>query len=116
MPLDSISANTLLDLAQAQSSAAKLEANKNKIATAPDHVREIAEEFEAVFLNTMLETMFAGVKTDGMFGGGQSEGMYRSMMNQEYANAIAKSGGIGIADDLYEEILRTQESSQKETK
>jgi Rod binding domain-containing protein len=85
------------------------------MANAPNPAREVAEEFEAVFLNTILETMFSGVKTDGMFGGGHSESMYRSMMNQEYASAIAKSGGIGIADDLYEEILRVQEASTEET-
>lgn len=71
--------------------------------------RETAESFEAVFLSQMLEHMFSGIKTDGMFGGGYSEGIYRSMMNEQYAEAMTKSGGIGIADAVYRQILKMQE-------
>jgi Rod binding domain-containing protein len=72
-----------------------------------------AEEFEAVFMTTLLEGMFKGVKTDGPFGGGHSEQMYRSLMLGEYAKDIAASGGLGIADHVYREILAVQEMSQQ---
>ena len=60
----------------------------------------------------MLEHMFAGVPTDGPFGGGHAEGIYRSLMLQEYGQAIARAGGIGLADELTAEILRIQENLQ----
>lgn len=69
-----------------------------------------AQEFESVFLNTLLEGMFAGLKTDGPFGGGSSEKTYRSMLVGEYAKEISRSGGVGIADHVYREILSLQES------
>lgn len=75
--------------------------------------RKAAEEFESVFLTTLLEGMFAGIKTDGPTGGGNSEKTYRSMMLGEYAKEIASNGGLGIADHVYREILAAQESSQK---
>ncbi len=53
--------------------------------------------------------MFAGIATDGPFGGGNEEKQWRSMLNEQFANAIAKSGGIGIADQLYRQILAIQE-------
>ena len=71
--------------------------------------REQAEEFEAVFLHTFVEQMFQGIKTDGPFTGGSSEEIYRSMMSKEYATSITRSGGIGLADHVYAEILKAQQ-------
>lgn len=71
--------------------------------------REAAEQFEAVFISQMLAPMFESVPTDGIMGGGEAEGMYRSLMVNEYGKSIVKSGGIGIADNLYREILKYQE-------
>jgi Rod binding domain-containing protein len=70
--------------------------------------RDTAEQFESVFLQQMLQHMFEGIKPDSEFGGGQSELVYRSMLNEYYADAISKRGGIGIADAVYHEILQLQ--------
>mgnify|MGYP001431441212 CR=1 FL=1 len=73
-------------------------------------LRAAADEYEAVFLSQMLEAMTSGIKTDGPFSGGPAEGIYRSMLNQEYGKAIGKAGGGGIADAVYREMLRIQET------
>jgi Rod binding domain-containing protein len=71
--------------------------------------RKAAEEFEQTFLTSMLESMFAGVETSAPFGGGHAEKQFRSVLLGEYAKDMAKSGGIGIADEVYREILAIQE-------
>ena len=71
--------------------------------------RKIAEDFEAVFLTQMLQPMFEGIKPEAPFGGGNSEAMWRSMQIEEYGKEITKSGGIGIADSVYREIIKLQE-------
>jgi len=71
--------------------------------------REIANDFEAVFLSQMLKPMFEGIKPEAPFGGGNSEGMWRGMQIQEYGKAITQAGGIGIADAVYREIIKMQE-------
>ncbi len=71
--------------------------------------RKAANEFETVFLKNMFEGMFAGLKTDPPFGGGNSEKVYRSMLIGEYAKGLSQTGGIGIADHVYKEILKAQE-------
>lgn len=68
-----------------------------------------AKEFEASFLTAMLEQMFTGLEAEAPFGGGHSEKVYRSMMVNEYAKSISASGGIGLADHVYREILSAQE-------
>ncbi len=80
---------------------------------ADDQVRHAAEEFEAVFISQMLAPMFEGLETDELFGGGPGEDIYRSILVEEYGKAIARSGGIGIADAVQREILRLQEVSQE---
>lgn len=73
-------------------------------------IREAAEEFEAVFLSEMLAPVFEQLESDGLFGGGSGERMYRSMLVQEYGRAMARNGGVGIADAVQREILRLQEA------
>ena len=70
--------------------------------------RRSAEEFEAVFLQTMMQEMMSGLGDEGPFGGGEAGGAWRSLLVQEYAGTMARSGGIGIADSLYPEILALQ--------
>ena len=73
--------------------------------------RETAEDFESVFIAQMLEPMFQGLKTDGAFMGGHSEKMFRSMQNEQIAKEIARSGGVGIADAIFRQILELQEGA-----
>jgi len=70
---------------------------------------ETAETFEAVFLSQILKSMSIGVKSDGPFGGGQGEEVFQDVLNEQIAEQIAKSGGIGLSDSVYREILKTQE-------
>lgn len=71
--------------------------------------REASEEFEAMFVQQMVEQMWSGVETDGPFGGGNGEKIFRSLLNEEYSSKIVAGGGIGIADAVYREILKMQE-------
>ena len=73
-----------------------------------EQARAVAEQFERMFLTEMLQPMFSGIETDGMFGGGQGEEVFRPMLLDQYADSIAKGGGVGIADAVMKEILRLQ--------
>ncbi len=71
--------------------------------------RKAAEEFEAFFLAQFIDRMFEDLPTDGMFGGGHGEKVFRSLLSQEYGRVMARTGGVGIADSVYREILKQQE-------
>ena len=73
---------------------------------------QAAQDFEGVFLSQFLGEMFDGISTDGPFGGGQGEQMFRSLMLDEYGKQIAAQGGIGIADAVTRELLKSQETVQ----
>jgi len=68
-----------------------------------------AQDFEAVFLNSMFEQMYTGIKGDGPFGGSGATGVWRSFMTQAFAKSFAQNGGVGIANHVYSFLLAQQE-------
>jgi flagellar protein FlgJ len=74
--------------------------------------RKTALDFESMFLEQTLDRLFASGGPDGPLGdNGMGGEVYRSMLVKEYAGNIAKSGGVGIADQVYREILKMQETN-----
>lgn len=71
--------------------------------------REVARDFEAVFLAEMLKPIFESVEVSETFGGGGAEEMWRSLQVAEYGKSMARKGGIGLADAVMRQILKTQE-------
>ncbi|GAN00261.1 flagellar protein FlgJ [alpha proteobacterium U9-1i] len=71
-------------------------------------IRRTAEQFESMFLSEMLAPMFENLDTEGLGGGGMGEQMFRPMLVEQYAAAIAHSGGIGLADSIITELNRMQ--------
>ncbi len=73
-------------------------------------LKEAAKQFESIFLSQMFGMMNQSLPTDGPFDGGQGEGMVRSLLNDQYAQAVSDRGGIGLSDTVYRELLAYQES------
>lgn len=83
-----------------------IDLTKIKAAT-PEQAKKLGQDFEAMFLTEMMRPMFEGVsKPNSLFGGGHGEEVYGSMMVQQYANAFAKHGGIGIAKQIEKIALK----------
>ena len=74
------------------------------------NARQTAQDFEAVFLNSMFQQMFTGIDGDGPFGGRASIGVWRSFLTDEYAKSFVKAGGVGIADHVYRALIAQQEA------
>ena len=70
--------------------------------------RAKAQEFEAMFLNSMFSQMTTGVKGEGPFGDTPGTGVWRSMLTDEYSKSFAKSGGIGISNDVFRTLILQQ--------
>ncbi len=60
---------------------------------------KVGKEFEAVFLNEAIESIFPKVE-GGSFGSGTAGNIFRSMLAENIANTITKHGGLGIANYL----------------
>jgi Rod binding domain-containing protein len=73
--------------------------------------KSAAGEFESMFLNSMFQQMNAGINGEGPFGGSGALKVWRSFMTDQYAKMFAKSGGVGIAKHVYDELLKLQGAS-----
>jgi peptidoglycan hydrolase FlgJ len=73
-----------------------------------EKAKALAQDFEAVFLNSMFQQMFNSIGK-GPFGGGPAAGVWRSLLTDEYARSFANAGGIGIADHVQRALLAQQE-------
>ncbi len=67
-----------------------------------------AQDFEAVFLNSMFSQMSSGIQGDGPFGNTPGTGVWRSMVTEEYSKSIAKAGGVGISSEVYRDLIIQQ--------
>ena len=75
-----------------------------------DKIKAVAGEFESVFLNNMLEEMFAGVGEDDPFGNSEGAATWRSLQTEEFGRAISRAGGIGLAEHVERQLIALQES------
>lgn len=73
-----------------------------------NQLKNKAVELEGVFLNTLLSQVASSVDTEGPFGGGYGEETWRGMQASEFANNIARAGGIGLSDSILRDLIDTQ--------
>jgi peptidoglycan hydrolase FlgJ len=80
--------------------------------------KSTAQDFEAMFLGQMFSQMTSGLQGEGPFGNTPGTGVWRSMLTEQYSKSFAKAGGVGIAKDVYRELILQQakNSSQAQGK
>ncbi len=70
----------------------------------PGALREVAEQFEALFLQTMLKSMRDASIEDPLFGDSDQMETYQGMMDQQLAVEMASGKGVGLADMLVRQL------------
>ena len=75
-----------------------------------DPLREAAVRLEATFLSEMLKSTGLG-KAPSAFGGQAGEDQFGSFLVQAQADQIARSGGVGLAESLYNALLEASDDS-----
>jgi flagellar protein FlgJ len=100
----SLAANVVEGIAGSISDSAK--------AASKAQTRKTAEDFETMFLEQSLDRLTQETGEEGPLGNnGEGGGIYKSMLSKEYAKSVSKTGGVGIADQVYAQMLKMQESA-----
>lgn len=68
-------------------------------------LRDVSIKLEATFLAEMLKSAGLG-RTPDVLGGGVGESQYQSFLLDAQSLAMAESGGIGLADQIFADLLR----------
>ena len=70
----------------------------------PAALREVAGQFEALFLQSMLKSMRDASIGDPLFGDSNAHDMYEDMLDQQLAVEMASGKGIGLAEMLVRQL------------
>lgn len=75
--------------------------------------RRAAQDFESLLLAQVLKGMRqASAHNRGPLSG-PSHNLYQDMLDEQLANALAKGGGLGLADLLVKDLIRRQAGQKK---
>lgn len=92
--------NDFIPISQFEMHALKSE-NKNE-----SELKEVCQQFESIFLNYMLKSMRDTIPDGGMFEKGVTFDIMQSMHDEALAEEISQNGGIGLAQQLYEQLSK----------
>lgn len=68
-------------------------------------LKEASEDFEAIFIKMMLDSMDKTVdRENSLINGGEAEEMFRDMLNTEWSKSMSQSQSLGIAEMLYKQL------------
>lgn len=78
----------------------------------PAQIDAAALDFEAQFISQVMENMFSTIDSKEALGGSDAEETYHSFLLSEYGKIIARTGGLGISDQIKRDMLKHQEVEQ----
>jgi flagellar protein FlgJ len=70
----------------------------------PAALREVAGQFEALFIQSMLKNMRDASLADPVFGDSEQHEMYQGMLDQQLSVEMASGRGIGLAEMLVRQM------------
>ncbi len=68
-----------------------------------------AREFESFVLYYLIKTMRETVRESDLLGNRKAEHTYRSMLDEQIANQLAESGGLGLGKMIESQLERQDE-------
>ncbi len=71
----------------------------------PSQARAVAQDMEAFFLAHTMALLQEGLESEPPFGGGSGERAFQGFLNEAYAKAVAASGGVGLADAIFVQLM-----------
>ncbi len=66
-------------------------------------LKDVAEQFEAIFVHQMLKQARQGKLADGIFNS-EAQDTFNNMLDIEYSQILSKKNNFGIADALIKQF------------
>lgn len=70
----------------------------------PVRLKELTQEFEAIFIQQMYKEMRSTIPDDGLIPRTNAEDTFIQMQDLEAAKATARQGGIGLAEMMMKQL------------
>ena len=85
---------------------ASLAPTPNPDARAREHLRQVCQQLEAVFMRQLFAAMRAGGDKEGLFGESTSEEMFTAMLDDHLAETAAQKMERGLGEAIYRQLSR----------
>ena len=76
-------------------------------------MQEVSKNFEAIFIRMLLREMRNTVQKSNIFGNSRTVEFFETMRDEQLADQLASSGGLGIGNLVYQRLLEATGSHQK---
>jgi len=67
-------------------------------------LEQASRQFESLLLNFMIREMRATVPESSLFPASMAQDLFTSMLDEQYADSMAESGGIGLHRLIVEQL------------
>jgi flagellar protein FlgJ len=78
----------------------------------PGAIKEVAKQFESIFLNRVLKTMREAKLSEGILDNSQSK-FYQDMYDQQLSIHLSGDGGIGLAELIVKQLSPKEENEEQ---
>ena len=80
---------------------------KNVNASSSEYeMKEATQDFEAIFLNMVIQAMWKTIPESGMFEKNSVTGIYEGIIKTALSEELAKDGGVGIGKMFYQQVSK----------
>jgi murein DD-endopeptidase MepM/ murein hydrolase activator NlpD len=79
-----------------------------------NELKNVAEQFEAIFVTQLLKVMRETIDESGLTDGGYGKTVYTELFDQEIASNMARHGTLGIGDILYKSMEKRIDAKEPE--
>ncbi len=94
---------------QMQLPSSVLQAKESESQDRKEGWKQVGQQFEALFIQTMFEQMRNTVPEDGILGDSFSSDLYEEMLDKQVAREAAREMDLGLARSLYEDYSPSRE-------
>ena len=101
------SAQVFANQQNSESDKLKAMGSQNFKAMNDKKMKDVASEFESLFINMLFKNMRQTVPKDQWLDGGMKQEIFTDMLYNEYAKNFSKAGGIGLGDMVYKYLKQT---------
>lgn len=77
---------------------------ENQIPKEQDKLKEACQDFEAIFIKQMLDSMRKTINRTGLIERNMAEAIFEDMLYDEYADHMSKTADFGIAEIMYRQL------------
>ncbi|MHB8829989.1 MAG: rod-binding protein [Syntrophales bacterium] len=76
-------------------------------------LKKACADFESIFIYSMLQKMRSAGPKSGLLKEMEGKSTYNSLIDQKVAEDLSRSGGFGLQQMLFDQIIATDKNFQK---